>query len=199
MPEQTHEAPLSRELGAVKALEEWTRDQLYATQPGRRLDATVAIAAAAAERTFVLTEQLPGGQNATSVTWRSHLGLVWEFLTGDRSRHYDLSRAVADFLVSPLNHIEGQDGPDDFDRPQTVAAYSAALAAINGGVDLATTAVSQIFGSIDLLHDGDDNEQRWGDVQRELALVRRNVEAVVTFERAPGTAFPPALLHHLRS
>lgn len=196
---RNQETPLHRELRAIQELEEWTRAQLYAIPPGRRRDPTAAIAASAAERTYRLTDRLPDWQNATSATWRINLGLVWEFLAGDRSRHYDLSRAVADFMVSPLNHIEGQDGPDDFDRPQTVAAYSAALSVINGGVDFATTALAQIFDAIDLTFDDvDDVEARWSDVQGELDAVRRHVTAVVTFNREPRTGFTPALLESLK-
>ena len=130
MVEHRRETTLQRELRVIEELEEWARSQLYAVRPGRwRADATTAIAASAAERTYRLVEPLPEWQNETSATWRANLGHVWEFLAGDRSQRDGLSRAVAHFLVSPLNHDQGQEGPDDFDRPQTVAAYSAALSA----------------------------------------------------------------------
>lgn len=115
-------------------MEEWSRSALYEVrQGGWRADATTAIAASVAEETYRVIDSLPDWQNETSAWWWTSLAHVWEFLAGDRSQHDTLCRAVADYLVSPLSHNEGQDGPDDFDRPQTVAAYSAALSAIAWG------------------------------------------------------------------
>ena len=129
------------------------------------------------------------------------MGHVWEFLEGDRSQHYTLSRAVSDYLVSPLNHNEGQDGPDDFDRPQAIAAYSAALSAIAWGVDFAITAIGQIFEAIDLKYEyGDgDPEGRWPEVQREAEFVRRVVTAVVQSKRDAGLGYTPDVLASIRS
>ena len=198
---QSRETSLQRELRVIAELEEWTRAELYAVRPARwRADAATAVAASAAERTYRLLEPLPQWQNDTSATWRASLGHVWELLAGDPSQHDALSRAVAGFLVSPLNHLQGQDGPDDFDRPQTVAAYSAALSAVVGGVDFATTAIRQPFEAIDLLHDGDDAvTERWAEVQRELASARRIVTAVVAAARDPQPGFTPALLDSLKT
>ena len=175
--------------------------QIYQVrQGGWRADATTALAASGAQETYRLTDQMPEWQNETSGLWRTNLERVWEFLAGDRSQHYALSRAVAEYLLSPLNHNEGQDGPDDFDRPQTVAAYSAALSAIAWGVDFAVTAITQIFEAIDLKYDADhDSEERWAEVQREIEFVRRVVTAVVVAERDPGLGFAPELLASLRS
>jgi hypothetical protein len=175
--------------------------QLYTVRRGGwRADATMAIAASAAEETYRLTDSLPEWQNETSGLWRMHLQQVWQFLAGDRSQHGAISRAVADYLISPLNHNDGQDGPDDFDRPQTVAAYSAALAAIAWGVDFAVTAIMQIFDAIDLKYQGnDEGEERWAEVQREIEFVRRVVSAVVRFEREASSGFSPELLAAIRS
>jgi hypothetical protein len=194
------ETSLQRELRAVRALEDWARDELYGVrQGGWRADATTAIAASAAEETYRLTDQLPGWQNETSAMWRSTLQHVWLFLEGDRSQHYVLSRAVADYLISPLNHNEGQDGPDDFDRPQTVASYSAALSAIAWGVDFALTAIGQIFEAIDLKYDGgDDAEDRWDEIQHEIAFVRGVVNTVVASKRTHELGFTPELLASIK-
>lgn len=197
----TAETHLQRELRVLADLQEWARAQLYGVrQGGWRADATTAIAASAAEETYRLTDHLPEWQNATSDLWRTNLERVWEFLAGNRSQHYTLSRAVADFLVSPLNHTEGQDGPDDFDRPQTVAAYSAALAAIAWGVDFAVTAIMQIFDPIELKYDGhDDSDERWLEVQREIESVRRIVATVVESKRDARPGFTPELLVSIKS
>lgn len=75
-----------------------------------RADATTAVAASAAEETYRLIDELPEWQNDTGALWRLHLQRVWEFLQGDHSQHYALSRAVADFLTSPLNHNKARRG-----------------------------------------------------------------------------------------
>lgn len=195
------DSDLRRELRLIDELEAWTRAQLHGVrQGGWRADATTAVAASAAEETYRLIDELPEWQNDTGALWRLHLQRVWEFLQGDHSQHYALSRAVADFLTSPLNHNEGQDGPDDFDRPQTVASYSAALAAIAWGVDFAVTAVRQIFEAIDLKYEteGGRPEDRWREVTHEEAFVRRVVTMVVTSNRAAGSGFSRELLDAIR-
>ncbi|RNL75485.1 hypothetical protein [Nocardioides marmorisolisilvae] len=195
------ESNLQRELRVTDDLERWVRDEIYRVRAGgRRASATTAIAASAAEKTFRIVEDLPDLQNQTSTLWHAHLDRVWEYLGGDDAQHYAISGALAEFLSSPLNHNEGQDGPDDFDRPQTVAAYSAALAAIAWGVDFATTAVAQIFESIDQKYAGDlGSEERWVEVQREVDSVRRVVTMVVESAKLPGARFTPELLAAIRS
>jgi hypothetical protein len=198
---RSRETNLQRELRVLAALEDWARAELYRVRPGGwRADATTALAASAAEETYRLTDDLPAWQNETSASWRTELQHVWDFLAGDRSAHYALSRAVADYLISPLNHNEGQDGADDFDRPQTVASYSAALSVIAGGVDFAITAIGQIFEAIDLKYDGDDDSpERWNDIQRERDVVRRVVTAVVEAKRGGELGFAPELLAFIKS
>jgi hypothetical protein len=207
-PEEESRSDLDRELRLIGDLEDWCRAELYGVRRGGwRAEATTAIAASAAEETYRLTDELPDWQNETSAAWRNTLVQVWEFLGGDTSAYYTLSRAVSDYLVSPLNHNEGQDGPDDFDRPQTVAAYSAALSAVAWGVDFAITAIGQIFDAIDLKYvygDGDpegrlSDEQRWSEVQREAEFVRRVVTAVVQSKRDAGLGYPPDVLASIRA
>ena len=188
------ESALQRELRETGELADWARDQLYMVRAGGwRAEATTAVAAAAAEETFRLSDRLPKYQNATSVEWRGHLDKVWRFLAGDRAQHYALSAAIADFLVGPLNHIEGQDGPDDFDRPQTIASYSAALAAITWGVDFATTAVSQIFECIDLEFDGEHPPEREAEVTRKILRVREVVGLIVDAAKQDARLTPEVL------
>jgi hypothetical protein len=200
MLRRSRQSPREREFRALTDLETWCRTQLYAVrQGGWRADATTAIAASAAAETYRLTDEMPNWHNETSDLWRLNLEHVWEFLAGDRSQHYALSRAVADHLVSPLNHNEGQDGPDDFDRPQTVAAYSAALSAITWGVDFGVTAIIQIFEALDLKYDGDHgHEERWAEVQREVGFVQRVVTAVVRSQRSPQSGLSPETLAAIR-
>jgi hypothetical protein len=189
MPRLRRESNVQREARETQALGEWVRTELYRVREGGlRADATTAVAAAAAEETHRITDCLPEWQNETSAVWRGNLQHVWAFLGGDRSQHYPLSRAIAGFLLRPLNHNEGQDGPNDFDRPQTVASYSAALSAIAWGVDFGVTAVMQIFDAIDLKYDGDDeSDERWAEVQREIEFVPTDCE-----DRHWGRERPPS-------
>lgn len=161
---------------------------------------TTAVAAAVAEEAYRITERLPEWQNETSAMWRGNLRHVWDFLCGDRSQHYTLSRAVAGFLLSPLNHNEGQDRPNDFDRPQTVARYSAALSAIAWGVDFGVTAVMQIFDAIDLKYSGkDESDERWAEVQREIEFAQRIVRTVMRAANVHREGFDTGVLASIRS
>lgn len=192
---------LQREIQFTTELEAWARAELYGVRQGAwRVEAAMAVAAAAAEETYRLTDAFPDWQNETSILWRANLARVWEYLDGDRSQHYALSRAIAEFLVSPLNHNEGEDGPDDFNLPQTMASYSAALSVVVGGVDLAMSAVRQIFEAIDHRYEAGYGEvqHRWAEVQHEAEFVRSVVAAVVGAKRAPGSGFSPELLSMIK-
>jgi hypothetical protein len=194
------ESALKRELREIGALEEWVRTELYGIRAGGlRAAATTAVAAAAAEETYRVTDLLPEWQNETSDIWRSNLQKVWVFLGGDRSQHYAISRAVADFLLSPLNHNEGQDGPDDFDRPQTVASYSAVLSVLAWGVDFGVTAVTQIFDAIDLKYDTNYPDERWAEIQREIQFIRRIVSTVVSATKGYRQGFTVEVLATIQS
>jgi hypothetical protein len=205
---ETNPSDLERELRLIDDLEDWARAELLGVRAGGwRAEATTAVAASAAEETYRLTDQLPEWQNETSAAWRGHLARVWELLQRDDSQYYALSHAVADFLTSPLNHNEGQDGPDDFDRPQTVASYSAVLSAVAWGVDFALTAIRQIFDAIDLEYEygtGESEERRsdedrWAEVQREAEFVRRVVTTVVEAKRDGGLGYTPDVLTSIKS
>jgi len=201
MPRLGRETNLQREVRETQALGAWVRTELYQVRAGGlRADATTAVAAAAAEEAYRITDRLPEWQNETSAMWRRNLEHVWAFLGGDRSRHYPLSRAIAEFLLSPLNHNEGQDGPNDFDRPQTVASYSAVLSTIASGVDFGVTAVMQIFDAIDLKYDSDDDsDERWAEVQREIRFVRRIVRTVIEAASMDRQDFAADILVSIRS
>ena len=178
---ESRSSAAARELREVRAVTEWVRAELFGIREGgSRATATTAVAAAAAAEAYRVIGEQDEWNNQTSAEWSEHLDAVWAFLGGDASQHYTLSKAIADFLLSPLNHNEGQDGPDDFDRPQTVASYSAALSAITWGVGFAETAVAQIFECIDLTYGPEYHSNRSADVEREIAFVRRIVTTVVT-------------------
>lgn len=194
------QSPLHDEAEAVRAVREWVRGELYSvTEGGWRARATTAIAASAAEDAYRLGEQLPDWWNETSAEWREYLRHVWAFLEGDASEHYTLSRALANFLLSPLNHNEGQDGPDDFDRPWTVASYSAVASAVMWGVDFAVVAVDQIFECIDLKYGDEFPEERRAEVSGRLDRLRAVVTRVVSVEGLGRSGLTVDILASIRS
>ena len=178
---------LRRELRVVDEARARTVERLYGLRAGSwRSTATAAIAAAAAEETYRVIARAKDWHNDTSAEWHGHLQHVWKHLSLDTdqrfvdSQYRYLSEAIGHFLLSPLNHDDGQDGPDDFDRPQTMAAYCAALAVVTWGVEFAATAVGQVFDAIDLVHDGGMDDERWRQVQDEAAFVERITDRVVS-------------------
>ena len=160
--------PMHIELATLRELEQTVRDGLYCIDSaGVRALAVSTLAAASAERAHARSEETPQWSNKTSDTWRAHLEMVWQYLEGDATRHRALSGVLADFLLGPLNHNDGQDGPNDFDRPQTVASYSAVASVVFWGVDFATTATSQVFELIDLKYDVTYPPERAIEVESE--------------------------------
>lgn len=201
MPLLGKETKLHRELRERGALVEWVRTELLAVQEGGQRSASItAVAAATAEETYRVTDRGHDLDNDTSRAWRDVLQEVWALLEGDDSRHHPLSLAVGEFLIGPLNHNDGQDGPDDFDRPQTVAAYSAALSVVTWGTDFAVSAVEQVFEAIDVVYDGEDeSDERWADVQREVEFVRRIVTTIVDSVKQQRPHFGDDVLSSIRS
>ena len=193
------DAGLRRELASLGALEHAVRERLYSVgSAGTRALAVSALAAAAAERAYARSETVPESRNETSDLWHAHLADVWGYLEGDLARHRALSTAIADFLVSPLNHTDGQDGPDDFDRPQTIAGYSAVASVVLWGVDFATTAVAQLFELIDLEYDGDHPPGREDEVRGERHWVMEACTTVVSASSVGGSGVTPTVLARLR-
>ena len=136
-------------------------------------------------------------QNETAAAWRGHLAGVWLHLAGDERQHYALSAAVAQFLLSPLNHIEGQDGPDDMDRPQTGAAYAAVLSTLHWAVDFAETAILEAFEAIDVKYDQEFPAARQEEVQRLISDVETACRSLQEdFSTRRGLS--PELLSRLR-
>ena len=190
---------LTAELEAVRELEDWSRGRILSVRAGgARATATTAVAAAAAEMTYRLSDDLPEWANGVSRIWRHHLGRVWAYLTGEEEQHQAMSAAIAEYLTGPFNHRLGQDGPDDFDRPQTVASYSAVCSAVFWGTDFAVTAVGQVFDCIDLKYDGEFPPQRPIDVQMAAKRIRAIVERVVTELVSGPTALRPEVLDDIR-
>jgi hypothetical protein len=197
---------LRQELDLQRDLVRWIREALYGIEPaGPRHLAATAVAAAAAQECYRIADGARGRLNRhrlvnrTSRQWRGHLDGVWEYLAGDSSRHYPLSAALAEFLVSPLNHVEGQDGPDDFDRPQTIAAHYAVVGVVFGVVDTALLAVGQVFECLDLRYDGAFPDERRAAVDGTVERVRGWVDTVRDGAAGHHEALPAAVVAALRT
>lgn len=119
-------------------------------------------------------------------------------LEGDHTQHYALSRAVADFLTSPLNHNEGQTVPmtSTVPRPSPPSRPSLAVP-----VDFADSAIYQILEAIDLKYEseGGEPEDRWAEVQREAEFVRRVVKTIVQSKRDAGLGSTPEVLTSIKA
>ncbi|HWG93176.1 MAG TPA: hypothetical protein VNU66_02980 [Mycobacteriales bacterium] len=189
--------PLAAEVAQVDALVLHVRSELYAVAtPYRRAVATTALAASVAERTYRVTDALPD-LHPVSQEWRGHLDRVWAWLAGDASQHRPLSLAVADHLRSPLHHADGQDGPDDADRPQVTAALAAVLSVLHPAVERVEDALRALHEAVDVSHDQEHGPQREAEVD---ALVRAVTAAAAALRRAlaHGDDVPPGLLTDLR-
>ncbi len=173
-------SPLREELSQQNSLVVATRRDLYSVEPRyRRSLATTALSASIAERTYRLTEPLSDLHNEASEHWRENLQRVWLWL----ARGYALSVAMAEYLRSPLNHVEGQDGPGDMDRPQTVAALAAVLSALYWAVDFAEDALGGLFEAMDLKYDQQFVPAREAEFK---ALSREVAEDATALRRALG-------------
>ena len=192
---------LQAELEVVSRVETALRDGLYSVRAGAwRANAVSALAAAAAERAHFVSDELPEWQNETSRVWRQVLGDVWDYLEGDTQKYLALSAAIGEFLSSPLNHVDGQDGPDGFDRPQTVASYYAAASVVFGGagVDFAVVAAKQIFDLVDIRYDGEMSPEREALVRREQAWLLRICQTVLSEADRGPSGFSRALIDQNR-
>jgi len=189
---------LRQELAQQASLVEAVRRDLYSVEPRhRRSLATTALSASIAERTFRLTEPLSDLHNEASEQWRRTLERVWLWLAGDEQQHYALSAAVANYLRSPLNHVEGQGGPNDMDRPQTVAALAATVSALHWGVDSAEDALAGLFEAVDLKYDQQFGPAREAEFRTLARGVREDATALRKALRT-DRAITPDLLARLR-
>ena len=193
-------SPVAAEVERQRALQANVRERLYAAaSPGQAHRIAVALAALSAERTYALLNDLPQWQNATSEQWAEYLPEVWRYLGGDSEPHYVLSRALAAFLTSPLNHVEGQDGPDDFDRPHTIAAYYAVIGVVTGvSIEAAGYAVGQVFDALDLRHDAEMTPAHLRDAEEERTRVIRWLDLLLNVPSPGAEWLTPDLVEEMR-
>lgn len=108
----------------------------------------VAIAAACAERLLSRHLDLPkASQRPFTVSCRRPLDCIWGVL-GSQSDSAALRREIEQWLQrfyhSPLNHSDGQDGPDDADHDPAAATIYAAESLIRQSPESAAYAMGRV-------------------------------------------------------
>ncbi len=133
------------------------------------LQSSILLSAACAERMLMRHLALPPDkQRKFTTTWRVPMDALWRALSsaGRTSDKKDIEDKLYAFYESPLNHSNGQDGPDDADDDAAAACIYACEAFFNGNSDSAFYAVSRLvadaFARIpiqdqDIMRDNVDN------------------------------------------
>lgn len=107
-------------------------------------------------------------QRPYSRAWHPALQAIWAYAGGEDQAWYPISQAVGSYLLSPQNHIDGQDGPDDADQDEVAAVIFAANAVLHGLPGFAELAAGRALDAID---------NRWYAVDDE-ALARESAVEV---------------------
>lgn len=124
--------------------------QLQELPPWARHRGIILSAAGPAQRLMDWHDSRPlGQQRQYSRTWQPALQAIWDYAAGDDQAWYPISRALGAYYLSPQNHIEGQDGPDDADQDEVAAVIFAANAVLHGLVGFAELAASRALDAID--------------------------------------------------
>ena len=101
----------------------------------------LAFAASVTERLLRNHEELPEEQQRLfSLTWRPVIDAVWLDLAGGEDAFSVVSHALGHFYLSPYNHNDGPDGPDDADEDEAAAAIYTAECLMHGCGDTAAYA-----------------------------------------------------------
>lgn len=148
--------------------------QLMGLPPWARHRGIVLYAAGPAQRLMDWHDSRPQSeQRPYSRTWQPALQAIWAYAAGDDQAWYPISRALGAYYLSPQNHIEGQDGPDDADQDEVAAVIFAANAVLHGLVGFAELAASRATDAID---------NRWYAVDDDL--LARETAAEVDRQRS---------------
>ena len=175
----------------LSALPTWARHRgliLYAVAPAQRLMDF--------HDSMQKTEQ-----REYSGTWRPVLEAIWSYAAGNDAAWYPISHAVGHYLLSPQNHIEGQDGPNDADQDEVAATIFAANAVIHGLVGFAELAAGRATDAIDNRWYGVDNDRLVGELELETRRQQRALELIAAAggdRRAWSSGAPVTLITALR-
>jgi hypothetical protein len=100
-------------------------------------------AAATAERLIRAHEiRPPQERQGYPCAWRTALDAIWRGLAGDPAGFGQVSRAIAEFYLSPYHHDHGADGPGDAADDGVAATLYAAQCYLYGCVDFAIWAAA---------------------------------------------------------
>jgi hypothetical protein len=107
-----------------------------------------AIAAACAERLLSRHLQLPiGSQRPFTASCRRPLDSIWGLLASGpdfAALRRDVEHWLQSYYGSPLNHSDGQDGPDDADHDPAAATIFAAESLVQSSPDSAGYAMGRV-------------------------------------------------------
>lgn len=142
--------------------------------------AVVLAAVSPAQRLMGWHDQRPAAeQRPYSATWRQVLGSIWSYAAGDDRSWYPISHALGRYYLSPLSHVQGQDGPDGGDQDEVAAAIFAANAVLHGLPDFAQLAAGRALDAIDNRWYGIDDRRLELETQAELHR-QRSTLALIT-------------------
>ena len=128
--------------------------------PWARHRGIILYAAGPAQRLMDWHDSRPKSeQRPYSHSWKPALHAIWAYAGGDDQAWYSISQAVGSYLLSPQNHLDGQDGPDDADQDEVAAVIFAANAVLHGLPGFADLAAGRATDAID---------NRWYAVDDEL-------------------------------
>lgn len=157
----------------------------------------ILYAVAPAQRLMVWHDALPKSeQRPYSSSWRPVLESIWSYAAGNDEAWYPISHAIGEYLLSPQNHIDGQDGPDDGDQDEVAATTFAANAVLHGLVGFAELAAGRATDAIDNRWYGVDNDRLAAEVERETHRQRVALELILAAapDRAAWSSGAPASL-----
>jgi len=176
---------------------------LSALPPWAQHRGVVLYAAAPAQRLMDWHDGLPASeQRPYSRLWEPVLQSIWSYAAGDDRAWYPISHALGNYYLSPQNHIEGQDGPDDADQDEVAATIFAANAVVHGLVGFAVLAAGRATDYIDNRWYGADEKRLVTDTKAEVVRQRSALDLIVESAQdkaawRPGA--PKGLIAALRS
>jgi hypothetical protein len=123
---------------------------------GFAVEQRTGFAVAAAERLIRAHETRPPAERQPyPCAWRGALDAVWRGLAGDRAAFGEVSRAIAEFYLSPYHHADGSGGPDDACDDGVAATLYAAQCYLYGCVDFAVWAAACGYDAAAVVAAGD--------------------------------------------
>jgi len=148
--------------------------------PWARHRGIILYAAGPAQRLMNWHDGLPASeQRPYSRTWSPALQAIWAYAGGDDRAWYPISQAIGHYYLSPQNHIEGQDGPDDADQDEVAAVIFAANAVLHGLPGFAELAAGRATDAIDNRWYAVDDERLATELRAEVNRQQSALELIV--------------------